>query len=374
MFPFQPPTWFEFPNTSLPSLYSYGIHHIIWYEKAPLILWLLDDLMKKETANASSLHDIWPLYSGNFLNPLTYTELLSRCNYLTGKDLSLFFDQYIWGNTEIPYYSDNGTLTVDQALLPELPTLSLEEMFKLAMNWGNTGHDSDGDGLSDEFEAVIGTDPYMADTDEDGLDDREEFGVAVDGNYGEYGIEDSIVFSRNEKVSDRSNGTEIKEVGVMQIEDENKTQYLYAHLSTWDGFINEAAWYEFFIWVGDSTQPYQFRYENGNSMLFFYQEAEGWMDIAEGKLESNADLILEVKIPFDIIENPSAIQFQAAIRYGGDPMSEFGLDTADSSPNCHVNLKTKVFVTDPLNPDSDADGVSDGAEVINGTDPTDFNA
>lgn len=37
--------------------------------------------------------------------------------------------------------------------------------------------DSDGDGLSDEAEGELGTDPYKVDTDKDGLFDREEIKV-----------------------------------------------------------------------------------------------------------------------------------------------------------------------------------------------------
>ena len=63
------------------------------------------------------------------------------------------------------------------------------------------GHDSDGDTLSDELEATLGTDPNMVDTDGDGVNDREELqngtdptvaddgaditsGVNLDNNYG----------------------------------------------------------------------------------------------------------------------------------------------------------------------------------------------
>lgn len=44
--------------------------------------------------------------------------------------------------------------------------------------------DTDGDGLSDEFEALVGSDPTLADTDNDGLSDLEE--VSLDGDAGSY--------------------------------------------------------------------------------------------------------------------------------------------------------------------------------------------
>ena len=54
--------------------------------------------------------------------------------------------------------------------------------------------DSDADGLDDDLEADLGTDPYAADTDGDGYDDAEELLAGSDPNdASEYPIGNSVI-------------------------------------------------------------------------------------------------------------------------------------------------------------------------------------
>ena len=64
------------------------------------------------------------------------------------------------------------------------------------------------------------------------------------------------------------------------------------------------------------------------------------------------------------------------ISAGTDPLDQ---DTDDDGLGDNYELTTDIpngnlYITDPLNPDTDGDGQTDGAEVQNGTDPTDPNS
>jgi len=131
--------WINFPDDPLPSLYSYGIRRIIWYEKLPLVFRMLDWKIGDVTQGQKSLDDVWhhsdPYYYGKWWSgDMCYDELLTKCNNLVGLDFSNFFQKYIAGKAQLPYYIEGGTLKNNYSEIPE-PT-ELPE-------------DEDGDGGSD---------------------------------------------------------------------------------------------------------------------------------------------------------------------------------------------------------------------------------
>ena len=101
--------WFNFPNEHLDSIYTYGIRNIIWYEKIPLIFWLLDQEIQKVTIGKNSIYDVWKYFhaesSSTMYERIDYDKLLNTCNLIGGADFSNFFSTYFRGTTQLPIIS-----------------------------------------------------------------------------------------------------------------------------------------------------------------------------------------------------------------------------------------------------------------------------
>lgn len=99
----------------------------IWYEKEPLIFWLLDYKIKDVTGEQRSFDDVWKYFHdqqpGNENAPISYDEILNACNNTSGHDFTLFFNTYVSGNTELPYYVEDDMLIIDDSMIPPIPPL-----------------------------------------------------------------------------------------------------------------------------------------------------------------------------------------------------------------------------------------------------------
>jgi hypothetical protein len=121
--------WFGFPNNPVDSEHPYGIWHIMWYEKEPLVFWLLNEKIKDVTGDQKNLADVWKYFHDNDPgiapdNPKTFNEVLYKCNSISGHDFTEFFNYYVTGNNELPFYVDNNMLLIDNLKLPSIPPLN----------------------------------------------------------------------------------------------------------------------------------------------------------------------------------------------------------------------------------------------------------
>ena len=113
--------WCDFPNDSLSdTVYTYGIKSVLWYEKIPLVFWLLDQELKAR--GAAGLDQIWAYFHGNGptsqLEAISYTEMLNAVKTVTGLDFTGFFSAYFAGNNPLPFYVDGPRLKIDRAQIP----------------------------------------------------------------------------------------------------------------------------------------------------------------------------------------------------------------------------------------------------------------
>jgi len=120
--------WGGFPNDPLDSAYTYGIMNIIWYEKEPLVFWLLNEKIKDVTGEQKNLVKVWKYFHDNDPgippdNPITFNEILTICNSISGHDFTAFFNYYVTGNNKLPYYVENNMLLIDESMLPSIPPL-----------------------------------------------------------------------------------------------------------------------------------------------------------------------------------------------------------------------------------------------------------
>ena len=82
--------------------------------------------------------------------------------------------RYILGNASLPFCVENDVLKIDSSQIPEPRPLSRLEYVRLRLRWDDYGSDDDGDGLSNEIEIKINTNPGKMNTDSDELSYRLE--------------------------------------------------------------------------------------------------------------------------------------------------------------------------------------------------------
>lgn len=75
--------------------------------------------------------------------------------------------------------------------------------------------------------------------------------------------------------------------------------------------------------------------------------------------------------PFDADTDGDGVNDGGEVFYGTDPLVADATDgrTDSDDDGLYDTDETGVYGTDPYNPDTDGDGVGDGSEVENGTDP-----
>ena len=185
-------------------------------------------------------------------------------------------------------------------------------------------NDADGDGLNDRREAELGTDPSLADTDEDGLTD----------------------------------GAEVRE---------HRTNPLAADSDT-DGVLDGDE-------VAAGTDPND--PDNGAAAT---DDGNAPEDAAVA-IEEPAAPVDESTVPTEeVVEDQAPVEATAGDTDGDglEDSIEFELGTDPYTADTDQDGLTDgdeyyVYATGTLNPDSDGDGILDGDEVAQGTDPNIFN-
>ena len=188
---------------------------------------------------------------------------------------------------------------------------------------GQSGNDADGDGLNDRREAELGTDPSLADTDEDGLTDGVEVRdhrtnpLAADSDTD--GVLDGDEVALGTDPNDPNNGAPAEDAA-----------------SATDGAVSE-----------EPTAPVE----------------EPAPPVEEAAAVDEAPV---AETPGDT--DGDGLEDTIEVELGTDPYSvdtdQDGLTDGD---------EYYVYATGTLNPDSDGDGILDGDEAAQGTDPNVFN-
>ncbi len=192
------------------------------------------------------------------------------------------------------------------------------------------GVDSDNDGLSDDEEAVLGTDPGDDDTDDDGLLDGEEVN--------DHGTDPTLADTDGGGVDD---GDEL-DAGTDPLDPADDAGEI-GQDSDGDGLLDEEE-------AALGTDPYVA--DTDGDGLLDGTEVDDW----------NTD-------PLDPDTDGDGVTDGDEVDAGSDPLDPTDQEPLDSDGDGVPDDEEDALGTNPLDPDSDGDGLTDGEELDLDTDP-----
>ncbi|MEX0707143.1 MAG: FG-GAP-like repeat-containing protein [Woeseia sp.] len=245
------------------------------------------------------------------------------------------------------------------------------------LNASDDNLDSDGDGLSDAEELDLGTDPMVADTDGDGLFDGEEvnqYGTdPLDKNTDKDGINDyvEVTFKGTDPLNPDTDGD-----GLTDGEEAARWGLGTDPLNpdTDGGGRNDgdevAAGTDPFDPTDDQDEPVD---TDGDGLSDQEENAIGTdptlVDTDGDGLTDGEEVNIYGTDPLDKNTDNDGLNDYVEVTWKGtDPLNP---DTDGDGLTDGEEASLSGLGTDPLNPDTDGGGVNDGTEVASGTDPFD---
>jgi hypothetical protein len=218
--------------------------------------------------------------------------------------------------------------------------------------------DPDGDDLGNLGEQGAGTDPHDADSDDDGLEDGEEVSRVSTLGFGPQQVISTL--------ADRA-----KSVFAADLDGDGDPDVLSA--SRWD---DEIAWYENRLDEASADfgpqQVISTLADSSVSVFAVDLDGDGDPDVLSGSYADDKIAWYENPgtNPLDPDSDGDGLTDGFEVDNGFDPLVA-GEQTLDPDSDGLDNLGEQTAGTDPHDPDSDGDGATDGREIAVGTDPLD---
>jgi len=213
--------------------------------------------------------------------------------------------------------------------------------------------DTDGDGLNDGTEALVeGTDPRDTDTDDDGLDDGREVDIGTDPTRADTdrdGIDDG------EEIQQGSDPLDPNDPNERDPDDDGLTTGEERERGTDPNDDNTDA---DGVTDGDEVTLY------GSNPLQVDSDSDGLGDGREVELDTDLT---------DPDTDGDGITDGTEVEQGTDPLDPDSPAPPDPDEDGLGNATESTIGTDPLDNDTDGDGIEDGTEVEQGSDPFDIN-
>jgi hypothetical protein len=285
-----------------------------------------------------------------FENPLYSEDYQAIVEEITGEDLDWLFSGWVYqgdyiyqGKTvSFPWFAGDGDHD------------GINTMEEIRRGMSPLEGDTDNDGLPDGYELLIRTDPDNKDTDSDGLDDAEEVLVDIDGKNTEWG---EPIVSDEKGGSSLSDSQDIK--GLYATADR---RYLYFMIE----MDKPSTAFHTGIRIdvdNDGKTDFIFFRVYDNLHLSTWKEGEWVETIADPSLLRGTfmvvDSVMEVRIP----RRMSQVTFPDTFTVWAYEVSvaegELGDKTSTVTPSIDGLVQE---VTNPLNPDTDGDGLLDGED------------
>ncbi len=252
--------------------------------------------------------------------------------------------------TVVPTEAPTQESTVEPTVAPTLqPTQAPTEVvadtatgeeeppFALEVIENDPGTDSDSDGLTDLLEEFYGTDPDVADTDGDGINDFNELA--------EYGTDPLLADTDDDGIND-FNEVFIYETDPLNLDSDGDLLYDGGELVYNTDPLNSDS-------DGDGLT-------DGEEVYFALTDPASADTDGDGI--NDFDEVVNGSDPLDP-DSPGASARPKSLSSRGDTDKD-GL----------TDVQETRYGTDPLNGDSDGDGVNDSNEIAAGTDPLDINS
>jgi len=317
------------------------------YEKGSLVAYLLNSVITDVTNGTRNIDDV-TRYLYETKRVIESGDILEASNIVAGYNFTSFFSHYVFGNERLPMLIKNEMLVVDWSHLPILEKLP---------------KDSDRDGLTDDEEGVYGTDPNNRDSDGDGRFDGEEVHgyrtIFIDGARDDWdGIKPLWLDDQND-MQYKAPNSDLKSL-TMSFDGEN----LYFMIQLYDGKPSSDDSYDLmFDLNSDQSHDYTFNcYPRGFVDRWDLTKGGDPGDYLENPLgvEISSDDVLEVEIPLDLIGNARIFSLASHIMV-------FSVETENDLfiprwVDVSLDALFPLQKTDPLDPDTDGDGVYDGAD------------
>jgi len=317
------------------------------YEKGSLVAYLLNTVITDVTNGTRNIDDV-TRYLYEKKQVIESGDILKASNIVTDYNFTSFFSDYVFGNERLPMLIKNETLTVDWSRLPILEKLP---------------KDSDRDGLTDDEERVYATDPSNRDTDNDGRFDGEEVHgyrtIFIDGAGDDWeGIRPLWMDDQNDTVYKVPN-SDLKSL-TMSFDGDN----LYFMIELYDGKPSPDDSYDLmFDLNSNQSHDYTFNcYPRGFVDRWDMTKGGDPADYLANPpgVEISSDDVLEVGIPLNLVGNAHVFSlashvFVSSVKTENDLFLPRWIDVS-------LDVLFPLQKTDPLNPDTDGDGIKDGID------------
>ncbi|MGC1121074.1 MAG: hypothetical protein WBA22_08260 [Candidatus Methanofastidiosia archaeon] len=285
-----------------------------------------------------------------FENPLYSEDYQAIVEEITGENLDWLFSgwvhqgDYFYQNEKVSFQWFAGDGDKD----------GINTMEEIRTGTSPLVEDTDKDGLPDGYELLIKTDPNSKDTDKDGLEDASEVLVNIDGKNTEWG---EPILSDEEGGSSLSDSQDMRRLYVTA-----DKRYLYFMIE----MDRPSTAFHTGIRIdvdNDGKTDFIFFRVYDNLHLSTWEEGEWVETIADPSLLRGTFMVVDIVMEFRIPRRMSQVTFPDTFTVWAYEVSVVEGELGDRTAIATLSINELVQeVSNPLNPDTDGDGLLDGED------------
>ena len=284
-----------------------------------------------------------------FMNPLRTEDYQEIAEEVTGEDLDWLFSGWVYSGE---YYYEGNPVSFEW-FAGDGDSDGISTLKEIENGSSPFVTDTDRDGLPDGYEPLLKTDVTNADTDADGLTDGEEVPIIIDGKNTEW----KTPLIDDEKDSESPVPPDVK--AVYYAADD---KYVYFMVECYN---NPNMAHQTGILIdtnNDRSAEYGFFVSYDYLFLGMWEEDQ-YTEVFDPASLKGTFLVVDDVIEFRIPKRMGKIQFPNHIRVWALEFYTAEGETTDKTYSEFISLGKNVESTNPLNPDSDGDGLKDGEDA-----------
>lgn len=321
----------DFEDPRVAMLYSKATVFCRW-----LLLYFDEETMHK--INEKIIH----------MNPLRTEDYQAIAEEITGEDLDWLFSGWVYPGE---YFYEGKSVSFEW-FAGDGDKDGIETLEEIKTGSSPLIADTDRDGIPDGYEFLIRTDSENADTDNDGLNDGEEVPIIIDGKNTEW----KTPLVEDDRDSESPNPQDIK--AVYYAADD---KYLYFMIELYND-LNMAHHTGILIDVDNDRSANYIFFVSYDHLFLGTWDQDSYTETADPEALKGAFAVADQVIEFRIPKQMRRIRFPDRIKVWASEFYVVEGATTDKSYSDTVSLDKTVESTNPLNPDSDGDGLKDGED------------